>query len=64
MLKKRFQNEIDDQEILERLKIKVETENLKKVNRTEEHKIRIESIKDATKRETEKIRIERINKLN
>ena len=42
----------------------METKNLKKVNRIEEHKIRIESIKDATKKETEKIRIERINKLN
>ena len=48
---KRFWNKIDEQETLERLKIK--TEKLKKVDKIEGHKIRIESIKDTTKRETE-----------
>ena len=63
VMKKRFQNEIDEQETLERQKIKIETEKLKKVNKIGGHKIRIESIKDTTKRETEELRIKRINKL-
>ena len=54
-MKKGFWNEIDKQETLERLKIKIE------VNKIEGHKIRIGSIKDTTKRETEELRIERIN---
>ena len=57
-MKKRFWNEIDEQETLERLKIKIETEKLKKVNKIEGKK----SIKDTTKRETEVVRRERINK--
>ena len=63
VMKKRFQNEIDEQETLERQKIKIETEELKKVNKIGGHKIRTESIKDTTKRETEELRIKRINKL-
>ena len=35
---------------LERLKIEIETENLKRINKIEGHKIRIESIKDNEKR--------------
>ena len=57
-MKKRFWNEIDEQETLERLKIKIETEKLKRVNKIEGKK----SIKDTTKRETEVVRRERINK--
>ena len=63
-MKKRFWNKIDEQETLEKLKIKIETEKLKKVNKIEGHRIRIKSLKDATKRETEDLRIERINELN
>ena len=62
-MKKRFWNEIDQQETLETQKIKTETEKIKKVNKTEQQK-RIEPIKDTTKRETEDLRIERINKAN
>ena len=62
-MKKRFWNEIDQQETLETQKIKTETEKIKKVNKTEQQK-RIELIKDTTKRETEDLRIERINKVN
>ena len=62
-MEKRFWNKTDEQETLERLKMKIETEKLKKVNKIEGHKRRIESIKDTTKRETEELRIERINKL-
>ena len=61
-MEKRFWNKTDEQETLERLKMKIETEKLKKVNKIEGHKRRIESIKDTTKRETEELRIERINK--
>ena len=57
-MKKRFWNEIDEQETLERLKIKIETQKLKKVNKIEGKK----SIKDTTKRETEVVRRKRINK--
>ena len=57
-MKKRFWNETDEQETLERLKIKIETQKLKKVNKIEGKK----SIKDTTKRETEVVRRERINK--
>ena len=57
-MKKRFWNEIDEQETLERLKIKIETQKLKKVNKIEGKK----SIKDTTKRETEVLRRKRINK--
>ena len=63
-MKKRFWNEIDEQKTLKRQKVKTETEKIKKVKKTEAHKIRIESIKDTTKRETEQLRIKRINKLN
>ena len=55
---KKFQKEIDEQET-ERLKIKIETRKLKKVNKIEGYEIRIKSIKDTTKRETEELRIER-----
>ena len=57
-MKKRFWNETDEQETLERLKIKIETQKLKKVNKIEGKK----SIKDTTKRETEVLRRKRINK--
>ena len=63
-MKKKFHNEIDDQETFRWQKIKTETEKLIKVNEIEEHKIRIESIKDTTKIETKELRIERRNKLN
>ena len=63
-MKKRFHNEIDDQETFRWQKIKTETENLIKVNEIEEHKIRIESIKDTTKIETKEPRVEIRNKLN
>ena len=53
-MKKRFWNEIDEQETLERLKIEIETQKLKKVNKIEGKK----SIKDTTKRETEVVRRE------
>ena len=62
-MKKRFWMEMDEQETLERLKIKIETEKQKKVNKVEGHEIRIELMKDATKRETEELRIGIINKL-
>ena len=64
VMKKKFHNEIDDQETFRWQKIKTETEKLIKVNEIEEHKIRIESIKDTTKIETKELRIERRNKLN
>ena len=38
---KRFWNEIDEHETLEKQKIKIETEKVKKVNKIEGHKIRI-----------------------
>ena len=41
---------IDEHELSERLKIKIETEKLKKVNKIEGHKIKIESIKDTKNR--------------
>ena len=37
-MKKRFRNEIDEQKTLGRQKIKIETEEPKKVNKIEEHK--------------------------
>ena len=46
---KKVWKEIDEQEKLERLKIKIETEKLKKVNTIEGHEIRIELIKDKKK---------------
>ena len=49
-MKKRFWKEFDEQETIERLKIKIGTEKLKKVNKIEGHEIRIESIKNTTKR--------------
>ena len=55
---------IDEHELSERLKIKIETEKLKKVNKIEGHKIKIESIKDTKNRETKELKMERINKLN
>ena len=57
-MKKKFGNEIDDQETLERQRMKIEAEKIK------EHKTTIESIKDTTKKETKDLRIERVNKLN
>ena len=62
-MKKRFWKEIDEQETPKKLKIKIKTEKLKKLNKIEGHKIKIESIKYKTKRETEELGIERINKL-
>ena len=50
IMKKRFWKEFDEQETIERLKIKIGTEKLKKVNKIEGHEIRIESIKSTTKR--------------
>ena len=58
MMKKKFGNEIDDQETLERQRMKIEAGKIK------EHKTTIESIKDTTKKETKDLRIERVNKLN
>ena len=55
---------IDEHELSERLKIKIETEKLKKVNKIEGHKIKIESIKDTKNREIKELKMERINKLN
>ena len=37
-MKKKFCKELGEPETLERLKIKIETENLKKVNKIEENK--------------------------
>ena len=54
--KKRFSNEIDEQETLERQDIKT--------RKIDEHKIRTEPIKDTTNREIEELRIERINEIN
>ena len=54
--KKRFSNEIDEQETLERQDIKT--------RKIDEHNIRTEPIKDTTNREIEELRIERINKIN
>ena len=62
-MKKRFWKEIDEQKTPKKLKIKIKTEKLKKLNKIEGHKIKIESIKYKTKRETEELGIERINKL-
>ena len=47
---KKVWKEIDEQEKLERLKIKIETEKLKKENTIEGHEIRIELIKDKKKK--------------
>ena len=63
-MKKMFRNKINEQEILKRPKIKIETEKLKKADKIGGHKIRIESIRDKIKRERENLKIERINKLN
>ena len=49
LVKKRFWMEIDEQETIERLKIKKEAEKLKQINKIEGHERRIESRKDATK---------------
>ena len=60
-MKKRFWKDNDEQKILERLNIKIETEKLKKLNKIEGHKVRMESIKDTTNRLAEQLMIERIN---
>ena len=52
-MEKRFWNEIDEQETLKKLKIKIETEKLKEVNKIEGLEIEIESIKN-TKKEKQK----------
>ena len=49
MMKNRFWKDIDDQETLEILNIKTETDKLIKVNKREGHKIRIELIKKQQK---------------
>ena len=49
LVEKPFSIEIDDQETIERLKIKKQTEKLKQINKIEGHKRRMESTKDATK---------------
>ena len=61
IMKKRFWKDNDEQKILERLNIKIETEKLKKLNKIEGHKVRMESIKDTTNRLAEQLMIERIN---
>ena len=44
--------------------MKIETEQINKVNKTQGHKTRIELIKNTTKREIEDLEIERVNGLN
>ena len=61
MMKNRFWKDIDDQETLEILNIKTDTDKLINVNKREGHKVRIELIKETTKRQTEELRMERIN---
>ena len=62
-MKRRLWKKIDEQETLQRLKIKRQAEKLKKVNKIEGCEIRIKLIKDATNSDTEELRIERVNKL-
>ena len=63
IMKRRLWKKIDEQETLQRLKIKRQAEKLKKVNKIEGCEIRIKLIKDTTNSETEELRIERVNKL-
>ena len=60
---KRFWNETDEQEALERLKIDAKRKKLRKANKIEGHE-RNRINKRHNKIETEDIMIERINKLN
>ena len=62
-MKRRLWKKIDEQETLQRLKIKRQAEKLKKVNKIAGCEIRIKLIKDTTNSETEELRIERVNKL-
>ena len=62
-MKRRLWKKIDEQETLQRLKIKRQAEKLKKLNKIEGCEIRIKLIKDTTNNETEELRIERVNKL-
>ena len=62
-MKRRLWKKIDEQETLQRLKIKRQAEKLKKVNKIEGCEIRIKLIKDTTNSDTEELRIERVNKL-
>ena len=59
-MKKRFQNEIDEQETLKK-HIKIETEKTYKVNKI---KINSKIIKRHKKRETKDLRIRRVSTLN
>lgn len=59
-MKKRFQNEIDEQETLKK-HIKIETEKTYKVNKI---KINSKIIKRRKKRETKDLRIRRVSTLN
>ena len=61
-MKRRFWDEIDEQETLKR-EIKIETEKLKNINKINAYEIKAQEIKDEAKRKREGLRIERINKL-
>ena len=63
IMKKVFWNKIDEQETLERLDRKIETQKLENVTKIKEYGKRIESIKNESKIERERLRTEKINKL-
>ena len=54
-MKKRFWDDIEDQETLEILNIQIEKQKLIKLKNRSGHTIRIELIKERTKRQTERI---------